>query len=134
MRGQRDTFGNKSEVVAYELPPLLQLHCLSDGDHDFNPRKASGRTERRNWAGRGGSGEVRPSDAEPHLVVRRDGTATTTITEAVCNMAALKLVSGRCVRHDDQRLPPTSRYRFTTVFRKAISRDYRDCPRESDIV
>ena len=51
VQGVRDAFGNKCEVAAYELSPAIQIHWLPDGNHGFTPRKASGRTEERNWEG-----------------------------------------------------------------------------------
>ncbi|WP_421134276.1 alpha/beta family hydrolase [Alteromonas sp. A079] len=42
VQGERDTFGNKDEVVGYNLPANIALHFLKDGDHSFKPRKASG--------------------------------------------------------------------------------------------
>ena len=41
-QGERDPFGNRSEVSRYALPAGLQLHWLADGNHDLAPRKASG--------------------------------------------------------------------------------------------
>ena len=49
VQGERDPFGSKSDVAAYELPKAIQIHWLPDGDHGFKPRKASGRTEFENW-------------------------------------------------------------------------------------
>lgn len=49
VQGERDAFGNKSEVVAYELSPSIQVHWLPDYDHRFTPQNASGRTEEQNW-------------------------------------------------------------------------------------
>ncbi len=49
LQGERDPFGDRSEVAAYPLSPAIQLHWLADGDHGFKPRAASGRTERQNW-------------------------------------------------------------------------------------
>lgn len=43
-QGTRDPFGTVEEVAAYRLPDTIRLHWLEDGDHDFKPRKASGRT------------------------------------------------------------------------------------------
>ena len=36
-------------MARYELSEALQVHWLPDGDHSFELRKASGRTERANW-------------------------------------------------------------------------------------
>jgi predicted alpha/beta-hydrolase family hydrolase len=49
VQGTRDAFGKKDEVAGYGLPETLQIHWLSDGDHSFVPRKASGRTTEENW-------------------------------------------------------------------------------------
>jgi predicted alpha/beta-hydrolase family hydrolase len=44
VQGERDPFGNINEVVGYALSPKIQIHWLPDGDHDFKPRKASGKS------------------------------------------------------------------------------------------
>ncbi|MEG3768502.1 alpha/beta family hydrolase [Alteromonas sp. 14N.309.X.WAT.G.H12] len=44
VQGERDTFGQKDEVMGYDLPPHVQLNFLPDGDHSLKPRKASGFT------------------------------------------------------------------------------------------
>lgn len=49
LQGERDTFGRREEVETYQLSPAVRLHWLTDGDHGFKPRKASGRTEAENW-------------------------------------------------------------------------------------
>jgi predicted alpha/beta-hydrolase family hydrolase len=41
-QGERDSFGNWQEVAGYRLSPRIRIHWLSDGDHSFKPRKASG--------------------------------------------------------------------------------------------
>jgi predicted alpha/beta-hydrolase family hydrolase len=48
--GTRDPFGTRDEVSAYCLSSAIELHWLEDGDHDFRPRKTSGRTARQNMA------------------------------------------------------------------------------------
>lgn len=48
-QGERDTFGRRDEVAAYNLPQTISWHWLPDGDHGFKPRKASGFTEPGNW-------------------------------------------------------------------------------------
>jgi predicted alpha/beta-hydrolase family hydrolase len=48
LQGERDPFGKRDEVEAYNLSDAVQLHWLADGDHGFKPRKASGRTEAEN--------------------------------------------------------------------------------------
>ena len=50
LQGERDPFGTREEVVGYKLSPAIQIRWLTDGDHSFKPRKASGQTERENWA------------------------------------------------------------------------------------
>lgn len=53
LQGDRDPFGSKSDVAAYELSEAVQIHWLPDGEHSFTPRKASagrsGRIGRRAW-------------------------------------------------------------------------------------
>jgi hypothetical protein len=36
--------------AGYDLSPSIQLHWLTDGDHDFKPRRASGQSQEGNWA------------------------------------------------------------------------------------
>ncbi|MGM0984472.1 MAG: alpha/beta family hydrolase [Pseudomonadota bacterium] len=45
VQGSRDPFGTLDEVEGYELPVTARLHWLEDGDHDWKPRRASGRTQ-----------------------------------------------------------------------------------------
>jgi uncharacterized protein len=49
LQGTRDLFGNRTEVAAYSLPPIVRIQWIDDGDHDFTPRVASGRTQEQNW-------------------------------------------------------------------------------------
>jgi hypothetical protein len=49
LQGTRDPFGSTEELAGYGLSPAIRVHWLEDGDHDFKPRKASGRTHRGNW-------------------------------------------------------------------------------------
>ena len=49
LQGTRDPFGTPDEVAGYPLADTVRLHWLEDGEHSFKPRKASGRTEMRNW-------------------------------------------------------------------------------------
>ena len=49
VQGERDTFGKREEVAQYNLPSHFQMAWMTDGDHGFKPRKASGRTEQENW-------------------------------------------------------------------------------------
>ncbi len=50
LQGTRDSMGGSDKVPGYGLSSAVHLHWLEDGDHGFKPRKASGRTEARNWA------------------------------------------------------------------------------------
>jgi predicted alpha/beta-hydrolase family hydrolase len=50
LQGTRDPFGNKEEVPGYTFSPKVAVHWLEDGDHDFTPRRASGRTLQQNWS------------------------------------------------------------------------------------
>ena len=42
LQGERDPFGSREEVADYALPDSLHIHWLTDGDHDFKPRRSSG--------------------------------------------------------------------------------------------
>ena len=42
LQGERDTFGNREQVVDYDLSPAIAVEWITDGDHSFKPRKASG--------------------------------------------------------------------------------------------
>jgi hypothetical protein len=44
VQGERDTFGNATEILGYDLHPSITVECLSDGDHSLKPRKSSGIT------------------------------------------------------------------------------------------
>jgi predicted alpha/beta-hydrolase family hydrolase len=44
VQGERDPFGGRDEVAAYDLSPSIRVHFLADGDHSFEPRARSGRT------------------------------------------------------------------------------------------
>ncbi|WP_233520499.1 alpha/beta family hydrolase [Flocculibacter collagenilyticus] len=48
LQGERDTFGNESEIQSYSLSNNIILSFLKDGDHSFKPRKASGLTLEHN--------------------------------------------------------------------------------------
>ncbi len=50
VQGNRDKLGNYDEVSGYELSPQISVTWLTDGDHDFKPRKASGTTHDLNIA------------------------------------------------------------------------------------
>ncbi len=41
-QGTRDAFGNKDEVIHYQLPSSLNLIWLTSADHDLKPLKKSG--------------------------------------------------------------------------------------------
>ncbi|MBZ9559285.1 MULTISPECIES: alpha/beta family hydrolase [unclassified Modicisalibacter] len=45
LQGSRDPFGTREEVASYTLPACAEVHFLADGEHDWRPRKASGRTQ-----------------------------------------------------------------------------------------
>ncbi|WP_028024367.1 alpha/beta family hydrolase [Enterovibrio calviensis] len=45
LQGERDTFGNRSELESYPFSDAVRLTFVPDGDHSFKPRKASGYTE-----------------------------------------------------------------------------------------
>lgn len=42
LQGERDTFGSRAELAEHQLPAGVSLEYLADGDHSFQPRKASG--------------------------------------------------------------------------------------------
>ena len=44
VQGERDAFGNRTDVASYTLAPTIRVEWLPDGDHGFNPRRASGHT------------------------------------------------------------------------------------------
>ncbi len=44
VQGERDPLGNAEEVANYPLSRNVQIHWLTDGDHSFKPRKASGKS------------------------------------------------------------------------------------------
>jgi predicted alpha/beta-hydrolase family hydrolase len=49
-QGTRDPFGTREEIAAYQLSPAITFQWLEDGDHDFRPRKTSGRSFKQNMA------------------------------------------------------------------------------------
>jgi predicted alpha/beta-hydrolase family hydrolase len=49
-QGTRDPFGGRDDVKGYRLPKSVRVHWLEDGNHDFAPRKSSGRTAPQNIA------------------------------------------------------------------------------------
>jgi predicted alpha/beta-hydrolase family hydrolase len=48
VQGERDPFGHREEVAEYQLSKQVRVHWLTDGDHSFKPRKASGTTLEKN--------------------------------------------------------------------------------------
>lgn len=46
--GTRDPFGRPDEIAGYGLSDRIALHWVEDGEHDFKPRKSSGRTQNQN--------------------------------------------------------------------------------------
>lgn len=44
VQGERDAFGSHDDVASYELAPGIHIEWLPDGDHSFQPRRASGHT------------------------------------------------------------------------------------------
>lgn len=48
VQGERDTFGTQQQIQTYALPQNIQHQFLTDGDHSFKPRKASGVTLEQN--------------------------------------------------------------------------------------
>ena len=50
LQGERDAFGSREEIDGYDLSAAIRLVYLTDGDHSFKPRKASGRTYEENLA------------------------------------------------------------------------------------
>ena len=47
IQGERDTLGNKEEIISYNLPPHCQRLFLADGDHSLKPRVKSGLSYQR---------------------------------------------------------------------------------------
>ena len=48
LQGERDAMGNKQAIAGYELPDIVKVEYLPDGDHSLKPRKASGHTLEEN--------------------------------------------------------------------------------------
>jgi uncharacterized protein len=48
VQGTRDPLGLPAEIASYPLSKAIRVHYLEDGDHSFEPRKKSGRTEAQN--------------------------------------------------------------------------------------
>ncbi len=49
LQGTRDLLGSREDVEQLRLSSAVTVHWLEDGNHDFAPRKASGRTTEKNW-------------------------------------------------------------------------------------
>jgi len=45
VQGSRDPFGTRAEVEGYALAEGVKVHWLADGDHDWKPRRSSGRSQ-----------------------------------------------------------------------------------------
>ena len=50
VQGERDAFGTKEAVLSYQLSACIETLWVTDGDHSFSPRKASGTTLDNNIA------------------------------------------------------------------------------------
>lgn len=48
IQGERDPFGNRGEVGAYQLSNSIRVEWIRDGDHSLVPRAASGVTKEEN--------------------------------------------------------------------------------------
>jgi predicted alpha/beta-hydrolase family hydrolase len=48
LQGERDTFGTREEIAAYNLSNNIEVCYLTDGDHNLKPRKKSGVTLEQN--------------------------------------------------------------------------------------
>lgn len=48
LQGERDPFGKRDEMSGFDLSAAIAVDYLTDGDHGFKPRKASGETEEGN--------------------------------------------------------------------------------------
>ncbi|CAH0525047.1 alpha/beta fold hydrolase [Vibrio hippocampi] len=48
IQGERDTFGNATELPEFAFSPRVSTMLVPDGDHSFKPRKSSGFTEEQN--------------------------------------------------------------------------------------
>ena len=45
VQGERDEYGTREEVEAYDLSPAIELSWIPDGNHGLVPRKRSGHSE-----------------------------------------------------------------------------------------
>jgi len=50
LQGSRDPFGTADDVAGYTLSRSIRIEWLTDGDHSFKPRAASGMTLEQNLA------------------------------------------------------------------------------------
>lgn len=48
LQGERDRFGNKTQVLTWSLGKNTHVQWITDGDHSFAPRKSSRRTNHEN--------------------------------------------------------------------------------------
>jgi predicted alpha/beta-hydrolase family hydrolase len=48
LQGERDPFGTRDDVAAYQLSPQIRIEWILDGDHSLKPRAKSGTTESQN--------------------------------------------------------------------------------------
>jgi predicted alpha/beta-hydrolase family hydrolase len=48
IQGERDPFGTPEDVAEYALASVVRIEWVTDGDHSFKPRRASGSTENAN--------------------------------------------------------------------------------------
>ncbi|MGI9521763.1 MAG: alpha/beta family hydrolase [Hyphomicrobiaceae bacterium] len=48
LQGERDPFGARPEIAAFNLDPRIELHWAPDGDHDLKPRRLSGHSQQGN--------------------------------------------------------------------------------------
>jgi predicted alpha/beta-hydrolase family hydrolase len=44
LQGERDSMGNKEEILSYKISQNIRIHYLEDGDHSLKPRVKSGKT------------------------------------------------------------------------------------------
>ncbi len=50
VQGERDALGSRTELQALQLSKAIEFAWITDGDHDFKPRKASGASHAGNLA------------------------------------------------------------------------------------
>ncbi|MEB3361968.1 MAG: alpha/beta fold hydrolase [Synechococcaceae cyanobacterium] len=50
LQGERDSFGNRSEVEGYALSASVDVGWIPGGDHSFKPNRASGLDQAAAWA------------------------------------------------------------------------------------